>query len=142
MSLLNEEIEKKESILAAKRKEELVVQRHAEELRGHAKEAAAKVRSWQAKLRTLRLHAIEEDEDENDEGEEFRTSLSMAEGEGDTPSSLATPMGVDNSFSKDKNLKLPVYTEQQLAGMFFSMNEMRLTRSGFLKLFIFFFNLH
>lgn len=109
--MIGESIEKAESVLAAKRKEEGVLQRRADELKAQAKEAAGRAKAWQSKLRSLRLHVIEEDEEEG--------NVEPSSGE---PSQQLTDVDspqetVESIISRDgMSQKLPVYTEKQLAG--------------------------
>ncbi|EUB57814.1 Structural maintenance of chromosomes protein 4 [Echinococcus granulosus] len=130
LSAVGEAIEKVETALAASRKAEVGVQRKAEELRTQAKEAGGRARGWQMKLRSLRLHTIEDDDD--DEGEAGttedgvesgrRTSQSMDDV---TPCSISSSHACTSSSSKEKSLKLPVYTEEQLAEMKVNEAEVR-----------------
>lgn len=121
MSAIGEAIEKVETALAASRKAEGGVQRKAEELRTQAKEAGGRARGWQMKLRSLRLHTIEDDDDaEEEEGttEDGAESSRRGSQSADdvTPSSVSPgPAGIP-SPSKERTLRLPVYTEEQLAG--------------------------
>ncbi|VDO05340.1 unnamed protein product [Rodentolepis nana] len=108
LSVIGEEIEKAESTLAARRKEEGVVQRKADELKTQAAEAASRAKAWQMKLRSLRLHPIEDDDEETEQAS--------------TANSSQQPMDVDSTVSTEtfldgdgKNLKLPVYTEVEIA---------------------------
>ncbi|VDM34998.1 unnamed protein product, partial [Hydatigera taeniaeformis] len=117
---ISEGIDKVETALAASRKAEGGVQRKAEELRIQAKEAAGRARGWQMKLRSLRLHTIEDDDEDEEAGIGDSTEIDRhgsQSGDDVTPSSVSSSLAAISSSSKERSLKLPVYTEEQLAEM-------------------------
>ncbi|VDL21338.1 unnamed protein product [Hymenolepis diminuta] len=110
LSVIGKQIEKVESGLASKRKEEGEIQRKADEHKTQAREAAARARAWQVKLRSLRLHAIEEDDVEVEEASTADSNQQSMDV--DSTVNTETSLGGD-----EKSLKLPVYTEEKLAEM-------------------------
>nr|CDS31144.1 structural maintenance of chromosomes protein [Hymenolepis microstoma] len=118
LSAIGEEIEKAESGLASRRKEEGVVQRKADELKAQAMEAASRAKAWQMKLRSLRLHPIEDDDMETEQASTADSSQQPV----DVVSTLSTETFLDGD---GKNLKLPVYTEEEIAEMRVNEDEVK-----------------
>nr|VZI45483.1 unnamed protein product [Spirometra erinaceieuropaei] len=128
---INAQIGEVETGLAAAKKDEGVVQRKAEDIRSQAKEAAARARAWQMKLRGLRLNKVDDDDDEEEETAEAES----ADTEGDLSQSLVSGANQSQDTSQhdplsflgsSKDTKLPTYTDEQLAEM--NINEAELKK--------------
>ncbi|BHF79448.1 Structural maintenance of chromosomes protein 4 [Sparganum proliferum] len=126
---INAQIGEVETGLAAAKKDEGVVQRKAEDLRSQAKEAAARARAWQMKLRGLRLNKVDDDD------EEETPEAESADAEGDLSQSLVSGASQSQDASQhdplsflgsSKDTKLPTYTDEQLAEM--NINEAELKK--------------
>lgn len=132
---VNSEIETAETTLSVRKKQEAVLQRKRDELRSESKEAAGRARGWTSKLRTLRLHVIEDEEEEAEEEqsqvddqqesqlniqEQSRMKVDMPEESNAGQSATRNRQSESTCLevvTKLKGTKLIIYTEEQLAGL-------------------------
>ncbi|CAH8660657.1 unnamed protein product [Dicrocoelium dendriticum] len=109
-----------ETSLASMQKTEASVKRSIAQLESELTQAVSKARSWQRELRALRLHRVDDEDDEESQMVPARESLEPVSSQPDSVPDVKSP---DDTRRKSTNL--PSYSEEELQGLHVDSQEMR-----------------